>query len=181
MLLYGVSKNIAFFFLDRQTFFVFWFSPPSRPTQLLRMTTRFNSLGPKSRAAVYAVRAAVCVEYGGGETLDDAVEYATMACDLDPDTAQWSYYRSVSLTARRQHAHTCRSCPADAEFDAVQRAIITASAPNAYYNFHRMALMKNKMLYRYRYDNRDSRNNAIKSVSPERAQRDFHTVVELIK
>lgn len=145
------------------------------------MTTRFNSMSPKSRAAVYAVRAAVCVEYGGDETLNDAVEYATRACDLDPDTAQWSYYRSVSLTAQRQHLHTCKSCPADAEFDAVQRAIISANVPDAYYNFHRMVLIKNKILYRYRYDNRINRNNVVKSVSSEQAQRDFHNVVELIK
>lgn len=142
------------------------------------MTTRFNAMSSKNRAAVYGVRAAVCVEYGG-EALKDAVEYASKACDLDPDTAQWSYYRSVTLTAHRQHLNTHKSCPTDDEFDAVQRAIILTKHPNAYFNHHRVVLMANKILHSYRFVNNG--NATINSVSPERARRDFDNVIDLIK
>lgn len=139
------------------------------------MIARFDGMSSKSRAAVYAVRSAVCAETAGAAAprWSAAVRYAEKACDLDPDTAYWHYLRSVALTGRRQRTTSCQSCPADAEFDAVQRAVISADQPNPYFNVHRARLMANKLLYRYRRDDDDD--------SPERIRRHFDTVVGLVK
>lgn len=139
------------------------------------MIARFDGMSSKSRAAVYAVRSAVCAETAGGAAprWSAAVRYAEKACDLDPNTARWHYLRSVALTGRRQCTTSCKSCPTDAEFDAVQRAAILADRPDPYFNVHRARLMANKLLYRYRRARDDD--------SPERTREHFGTVVGLVK
>lgn len=135
-------------------------------------------MNSKSKAAVYAVRAAFCIEIGGKE-LENVVEYAKRACDLDPDTAEWHYFHSLAMTAQRQYLHTNKSCPTDAEFDAIQHAIILANEPNAYFNFHRMILMTNKIFhYHINYDN--TINNHDEN-SLEKMKQNLNSIIELIK
>jgi len=109
-------------------------------------------LDTKSRAAVYATQAAIYIEIGG-KLLQKAVENAKYACDLDSDTAYWYYIYSIAMTAQRQYQYSCKSTPTVAEFDAIQHAIILAHEPNPYFNFHRMNLMNNKILYHYYFNN----------------------------
>lgn len=145
--------------------------------QLYEMITQFNQLNPKSRATVQAIHAGVCIEFGDKE-LKNAVRYAKKACDLDSDTSYWKYCHSVAMTARRQYEYTCKSCPTEAEFDLVQHAIILANEPNPYFNFHRMNLMKNKILYHYHLNNVNS--NIIDNPS-EQTKYDFCSISEMVK
>lgn len=141
------------------------------------MITKFNHLNSRSRAAVYAIRSAVCIEIGG-ESLRNAVQYAKKACALDSDTAHWNYFHSVAMTSQRQYQNTCKSCPTEAEFDAIQHAIILSNEPNPYFNFHRMVLIENKILYHCHLNNSNS--NVIENPS-EQVKQDFLTVLGLIK
>lgn len=142
------------------------------------MITRFNSMCVTSRAAVHAIHAAVCIEIGG-EALQNAVKYAKQACDLDSDTAYWHYFHSVALTAQRQYLNTYKSCPTEVEFDAIQHAIVLVNEPNPYFNFHRMNLLQNKILYYY-YDS-DNNNKIVLENSSKQIQQDFQNIIELIK
>lgn len=131
----------------------------------------------KSRAAVYAVHAAVCTEIGG-KALQNAVISAKKACDLDSDINYWHYFYSVAMTAQRQYQNSNKSCPTEAEFDAVQHAVILSSEPNPYFNFHRMNLMKNKILYHYQLDHRI---NSINENPSEKTKQDLCNILGLIK
>lgn len=142
------------------------------------MISIFNKLNSKSKATVYAVRAAFCIETGGKE-LENVVQYAKKACDLDPDTAQWHYFHSLAMTAQRQYLHTNKSCPTETEFDAVQHAIILANEPNANFNFHRMILMTNKTLYHHFNSGNIISNKNEKSF--EKMKQNLYSIVELIK
>lgn len=129
----------------------------------------------KSRAAVYAIHAAVYIEIGGTK-LQNVVQYAKRACDLDSETAQWQYIYSVSLTAQRQYLMSNKSCPTASEFDAIQHAIILSNQPNPNFNFHRVHLMINQILYYYHFDE-----SKINKSAPEKIKQDFYNIVELIK
>lgn len=143
------------------------------------MITRFNSLDSKSRAAVNALHAAVCLEIGG-KSLQNVVQYAKIACELDPDTVQWNYYLSIVMTAQRQYLNTNISCPTEDEFDSIQQAVILSNEPNPYYHFHRMHLMTNKILYHYHHDNNNSKSNENKNTL-EKIKEDFLIIMDLIK
>lgn len=143
------------------------------------MITRFNSMNCKSRAAVYGIHAAVCIEIGG-EALQNAVHYAKHACELDSNSAYWNYFHSIALTAHRQYLETYKSCPTEVEFDAIQHAIILVNEPNPYFNLHRMNLLKNKILYHYYYDSAKSNKNVLEN-SSRQIQQGFHNVIELTK
>jgi len=143
------------------------------------MITKFNSLNSKSRAAVNALHAAVCLEIGG-KSLQNIVQYAKTACELDPDTVQWKYYLSIAMTAQRQYLSTNISCPTEDEFDYIQQAIILSNEPNPYFNFHRMHLMTNKILYHYYQDNNISKSNKNKNTL-EKTKKDFLNIIELNK
>jgi len=142
------------------------------------MITRFYSLNSKSRAAVNALRAAVCLEIGG-KSLQNIVQYAKTACELDPDTVQWKYYLSIAMTAQRQYLNTNISCPAEDEFDSIQQAIILSNEPNPYFNFHRMHLMTNKILYHHQNNNISKSNKNENTL--EKTKKDFLNIIELIK
>lgn len=142
------------------------------------MITLFNNLDSKSKAAVYAIRATFCIEIGGKE-LENVVQYAKKACDLDPDTAQWHYFHSLAMTAQRQYLHSNKSCPTETEFDAVQHAIILANEPNVYFNFHRMTLMTNKILYHH-FNSGDIISNKNEK-SFEKMKQNLNSIVALIK
>lgn len=135
-------------------------------------------MNSKSKAAVYAIRATFCMEIGGKE-LENVVQYAKEACDLDPDTPQWHYFHSLAMTAQRQYLHTNKSCPTETEFDAIQHAIILANEPNAYFNLHRMILMTNKILYHH-FDGGNVICNKNEN-SFEKIKENLNSVVELIK
>jgi len=147
--------------------------------QLFEMITRFNSLDTKSRAAVNALHAAVCLEIGG-KSLQNIIQYAKTACELDPDTIQWKYYLSIAMTAQRQYLNTNISCPTEDEFDYIQQAIILSNEPNPYFNFHRMHLMMNKILYHYYQDNNISKSNKNEDAL-KKIKKDFLNIIELIK
>jgi hypothetical protein len=147
--------------------------------QLFEMITRFNNLDSKSRAAINALHAAVCIEIGG-KSLQNVVQYAKTACELDPDTVQWNYFLSVAMTAQRQYLNTNISCPSNTEFDSIQQAIILSNEPNPYFNFHRMHLMTNKILYYYHFDNNRGENTGNENAM-ETIKKDFLNIIELIK
>ncbi|XP_026823304.1 uncharacterized protein LOC113561210 [Rhopalosiphum maidis] len=147
--------------------------------QLFEMITRFNNLDSKSRAAINALHAAVCIEIGG-KSLQNVVQYAKTACELDPDTVQWNYFLSVAMTAQRQYLNTNISCPTNTEFDSIQQAIILSNEPNPYFNFHRMHLMTNKILYHYHFDNNRGENTGNENAM-ETIKKDFLNIIELIK
>lgn len=68
---------------------------------------QFDDMDNKSKAAIYAIHAAILIEYG--ENLDyfeNACEYAKKACILDPETSQWFHIYSFVLIAQRQFLHT---------------------------------------------------------------------------
>ncbi|XP_027838354.2 uncharacterized protein LOC114120598 [Aphis gossypii] len=147
--------------------------------QLFEMITRFNNLDSKSRAAINAIRTAVCIDIGG-QSLQNVVQYAKTACELDPDTMQWNYFLSIAMTAQRQYLNTNISCPTNEEFDSIQQAIILSNEPNPYFNFHRMHLMTNKILYHYHID--DNRRKSIRNENKlEKIKKDFLNIKELIK
>lgn len=57
----------------------------------------------KTKAAVYAIRAIILIEYG--EDLDyfkNACQYADDACALDPKTSHWFHIYALVLIAQRQ-------------------------------------------------------------------------------
>ncbi|XP_025200273.1 uncharacterized protein LOC112598130 [Melanaphis sacchari] len=147
--------------------------------QLFEMITKFNDLDSKSRAAINALHAAICIDIGG-KSLQNVVQYAKTACELDPDNVQWNYFLSIAMTAQRQYLNTNISCPTDDEFDSIQQAVILSNEPNPYFNFHRMHLMINKILYHYYFDNnrekRTGNENAL-----EKIKKDFLNITELIK
>jgi len=147
--------------------------------QLFEMITRFNNLDSKSRAAINAIRAAVCIDIGG-QSLQNVVQYAKTACELDPDTVQWNYFLSVAMTAQRQFLNTNISCPTNEEFDSIQQAVILSNEPNPYFNFHRMHLMTNKILYHYHLDNNRGKSTRNKN-KLEKIKKDFLNIKELIK
>ncbi|XP_050434420.1 uncharacterized protein LOC126841804 [Adelges cooleyi] len=144
--------------------------------RLFQMTTPFNNLCKKSRAAVFCMRAAVCIEYGGKE-IEKAIECAKIACELDPDTAYWHYILSLAMSAQRQFLHTNKSCPTEAEFNAIQYAIILlGNEQNPYFNFHRMNLMKTKIHY---YHNLHA--DRLEEELAVKIKKDYQHVAELIR
>jgi len=106
----------------------------------------------KSRASVYAIRAAVLIEYGENLVyLSKACDMAEKACDLDPKTSHWYYIHSLALTALRQLSLTQKSIPADDEISAIHQAIVLSNGKNPLFNYHRLIMddistNKNKLL-----------------------------------
>lgn len=57
----------------------------------------------KSKAALYAVRAAILIEYGEHlDCFENACVYAKKACLLDPQTSEWFHIYLFVLIAQRQ-------------------------------------------------------------------------------
>lgn len=102
----------------------------------------------KSRAAVYAVHAAILNEYDGNPTFL-APYYAKKACDLDPNTSYWFYIFSITLTAQRQYLQTRKSKPTEYELNAIQQAILLSHAKNTLYNYQRMILDRDTVINYY--------------------------------
>lgn len=104
----------------------------------------FYDLNHESKAAVYAIKAAVLIEYGDNEDdLKKAVECTTRACDFNPTGAYWFYFHSLAQTAYRNHKQTSHSCPSNNEMNAIQQAIFlsnTSQKPNIMY--HEIILFK---------------------------------------
>lgn len=138
----------------------------------------FNNLSTKARAAIYCVQAAVCIEYGG-EILEKAAVNAKIACELDPETAYWHYVYSLALSARRQFLKTNKSCPTEAEFNAIQYAIILlGNEQNPYMYFHRMHLMKTKVLFHHDLNNNN--NNKNNEEFSSKLKKDYENIAALI-
>jgi len=97
----------------------------------------------KSRASLYAIRAAVLIEYGGDASyLKKACELTKKACDLDPKTSYWFYIRSLALTAQRQFLLSYKSVPAENEINAINQANILFDGINTLFKYHEMVLFK---------------------------------------
>lgn len=143
------------------------------------MTTRFNCINLKSKATVYAIRAAVYIDIDD-QALQSAVQYVKKSCELDSDNAYWNYLHSVAMTAQRQYLNTNKSCPTEAEFDAIQYAVILTNEPNPHFNFHRMLLMQNKILY-HNYIHNINSNGNLNGYSSKKIKQDFQNILELIK
>lgn len=71
--------------------------------QLLNEIVPFDKMNNKTKAAVYAIRAIILIEYS--EDLDffkNACQYADDACALDPKTSHWFHIYALVLIAQRQ-------------------------------------------------------------------------------
>lgn len=101
----------------------------------------------KSKAAVYATRAAILIEYGKSlECFKNASKYAKEACELDPTTSHWFHIYSLVLTAQRQFVYTHELysterlllqknalCPTENQINfAIQQAISSSDGNNTY-------------------------------------------------
>lgn len=93
----------------------------------------------KSKAVVYAIHAAVLIEYGEShDCFKNACIYAKKACELDPETYHWFHIYSLILIIQRQFVHTHelytrkrllfhtnKMCPSENEINlAIQQAFM---------------------------------------------------------
>lgn len=130
----------------------------------------------KPRAAVHAVRAAILKEYGRSTSyLKKASECAKKACDLDPKTSYWFYTYSLVLTAQRHFLLTHKSCPTEDEITAIQEAILLSNGNNTLYNYHRMILDRDTIIYKFH-----SMKNKNKSFL-DKNLKDNKNIVQMIK
>lgn len=131
----------------------------------------------KSRAAVYAVRAAIFNEYGGNASYyKKACSYAKKACDLDPNSSYWFYIYSLTLTAQRHFLLTRKSKPNENEINSIQQAILLSDGKNTLFNYQRMILDRDTAMSYYH----ENKNKKDKSVYQKNAQ-DNKTLVQMIK
>jgi len=115
--------------------------------QLFKDIVSFDNMNNKSKAALYAIRAAILIEYGKSlECFKNASKYAKEACELDPKTSHWFHIYSLVLTAQRQFVHTHdlysterlllqknALCPTENEINlAIQQAISSCDGKNTY-------------------------------------------------
>lgn len=108
----------------------------------------FSDLNYHSKATVYAVQAAVLIEYGYTEHyFKKAIECINIACDLDPNIPYWFYLHSLVLRAYRQFLLTNKSCPSQDERNSIQRAILLSNVQNIYFRYHEITLFKDTILY----------------------------------
>lgn len=143
--------------------------------QLLSDIVSFANMDSKSRAAVHAIRAAVLIEYGGNAVyFKKACECANKACDLDPATSYWFYLYSLSLTAQRHFLLTYKSCPKESEINAVQQAIMLSDGKNTHFNYHRMTLDKDTIIFKYHKSKKDK-------TCVDKNLKDNRIIVEMIK
>lgn len=113
--------------------------------QLFNEIVPFDNMDNKSKAAVYAIRAALLTEYGKSlECFKNASKYAKKACELDPKTSYWLHIYLLVLTAQRQFVYTHELysteikllqknnlCPTENEINlAIQRAVNFSDAKN---------------------------------------------------
>ncbi|XP_060853539.1 uncharacterized protein LOC132931653 [Rhopalosiphum padi] len=114
---------------------------------LFKDIVSFDNMNNKSKAALYAIRAAILIEYGKSlECFKNASKYAKEACELDPKTSHWFHIYSLVLTAQRQFVHTHdlysterlllqknALCPTENEINlAIQQAISSCDGKNTY-------------------------------------------------
>ncbi|XP_015378538.1 PREDICTED: uncharacterized protein LOC107172754 [Diuraphis noxia] len=114
---------------------------------LLKEIVPFDNMDNKSKAAVYAIRAAILVEYGKSlECFKNASKYAKEACELDSKTSHWFHIYSLALIAQRQFVYTHELysterlmlqknalCPTENEVNlAVQQSINSSDGKNTY-------------------------------------------------
>lgn len=109
----------------------------------------FCDLEYKSKATVYAIQAAVLIEYGRNENyFKKAIECVKMACDLNQTNSYWPYLHSLVLRAQRHFLNTYKSCPTINEKNAIEAAI-ALSDQNVYIKYHKIILIKDEFLHNY--------------------------------
>lgn len=137
----------------------------------------FANMDSKSRATIFAIRAAVLTEYGDNLVyLKKACECGKKACELDPNTPHWFYIYSLALTAQRRFINTRKSCPTEFEINAIQQAILLSDGKNTYYNYQRMTLDKETIVDKFHKNT----NKHDKSVIDQNHQEN-KIVVQMIK
>lgn len=114
---------------------------------MLKEIVPFDDMDNKSKAAVYAIRAAILVEYGNSlECFKSASKYAKEACELDPKTSHWFHIYLLVLTAQRQFVYTHKLysterlmlqknalCPTENEINlALKQATSSSDGRNTY-------------------------------------------------
>jgi len=115
--------------------------------QLFKEIVPFDNMNNKSKAALFAIRASILIEYGRSlECFKNASKYAKEACELDPKTSHWFHIYSLVLTAQRQFVYTHELystetlllqknmlCPTENEINlAIQRAVSSSDGKNTY-------------------------------------------------
>lgn len=110
----------------------------------------FSDISYHSKAAVYAIQAAVLIEYGFNEDcFKKAAECVNIACDLDPNVPYWFYLHSLVLRAHRLFLLTNKSCPTEDERRTIQQAILLSNVQNIYFMYHEITLFKDSILYEF--------------------------------
>lgn len=105
----------------------------------------------KSKATVFAIRAAVLTEYGKcPRFFKMACKYAITACKLDPNTSHWFYIYSRAMTAERHYLYTFQSCPTKYEINAIEHAIMLSHGRNTSFNYQKMKLDNDTIINNYK-------------------------------
>lgn len=137
----------------------------------------FANMNSRSKATVYAVRAAVLTEYGGNvKYFKKACECAKKACEIDPITPHWFYIYSRALTAQRHYLCSYKSSPTENEINAIQQAIMLSDGKNTFYNYHRMTLDRDIVIRKYH-----ECTNKNDKVMIEKNLQNNKTIVQMIK
>ncbi|XP_050544978.1 uncharacterized protein LOC126907616 isoform X2 [Daktulosphaira vitifoliae] len=137
----------------------------------------FGIIPDKPRAAVYAIKAAVYLEYAtNSKSFKKANEYVKKACDLNPTCSYWFYLLSIILTVERQFLHTNKSRPSEEEKNAIQNAILLSDGCNTKYNFHRMFLERDTIVSDF-HANKNDRGK----IKMEKNLKDNKIIVNMIK
>lgn len=145
--------------------------------QLLETIIPFSKLKHKSKSAVYAIEAAVLIEYGGNKDyFQKAVECAQNACDLYPSNSYWFYLYALILKTQRHFLQTYKSCPTVDEKNAIELSIILSDFQNLFIRYHEIILFRETILYNF-YKNISKKNELPKTVH----MNDFNQIVNMIK
>lgn len=125
------------------------------------------------KAALYAIEAAVLIEYGYNENcFEKAEECAKKACDLNPLNYYWFYLQSLVLKTKRHFLQTYKSCPTIDEKNGIEKSIKLANVQNLFIRYHEITLCKETAFYNFHKKNK----------LPANTHRDdFNTVLNMIK
>lgn len=127
----------------------------------------------KSKATIFAIRAAVLTEYGKcPRFFKMACKYALNACKFDPNTSHWFYIYSLAMTAERHYLYSFKSCPTKYEINAIDHAIMLSCGRNTSFNYQKMKLHNDIIIYNFK----NSKNQHDKYVKEKNLQENKQTV-----
>ncbi|VVC40332.1 Hypothetical protein CINCED_3A016949 [Cinara cedri] len=144
---------------------------------LLETIKPFSKMKAKCKAVVFAIEAAVLIEYGGSKDyFEKAEECSQKACNLNPSNSYWFYLHALVLRTRRVFLKTYKSCPTDNEIDSINQSIMLSNGQNLFIRYHEITLYKEKFFYNF-YANKNKTNTFQKIKFGD----DLYTIVNMIK